>query len=229
MKQSKIIILFLFISQFVFAQEEKKPVALVFNNGLGAASVNFKYLESLEVNAPTLELASSASSPYVANPGIRFYTKRGFHEIGFNNILLGGRGELFFDGSGDPLDGKFLNVFSSSLYFNKSYRLSTTKDGEILVGLEPTFHYSTLSNGIQRAYQYVGRNIGGDVKLMLRWDHHFTENMFIGIIGGVSTFRSNYQIVQHNLTNADETIYLSEFRFDMRFSQIVQVTFGIKI
>ena len=229
MKQSKIIILFLFISQLVFAQEEKKPVALVFNNGLGSAGLNFSYAESLEPNAEILRMTAGASSPYVANPGVRFYNKRGFNEIGFNNILLGGRSEFFFDNAQNPSSAQFLNVFSSSVYFNKSIRIGSPKDGDILLGIEPTFNYSTLSNGQQGAYTYVGRNLGGDLKFLLRWDHFFKENAFVSLVGGLSPVYMNYQLVEHKLTDAETSVYLNEANFNWRLSQAVQLTFGIII
>jgi hypothetical protein len=227
MKQSKIIILFLFISQLVFAQEEKKPVALVFNNGLGSAGITFNYLENTDPNAQMLELNSGTTSPFVANPGLRFYNKRGYHEIGFNNILLGGRGEGIYDNSQNIVNYQALNLFASSLYFNKSIRVKTIMGGDLFAGLEPTFNYSTVSSGFQRDFKYVGRNLGGDLKLLLRWDHFFKENAFVSLVGGLSPFYLNYQLVEHKLTDAETSIYLNEANFNWRLSQVVQLTFGI--
>ena len=103
------------------------------------------------------------------------------------------------------------------------------QDGDILLGIEPTFNYSTLSNGQQGAYTYVGRNLGGDLKLLLRWDHFFKENAFVSLVGGLSPVYMNYQLVEHKLTDAETSVYLIEANFNWRLSKAVQLTFGIII
>ncbi|MFY0675088.1 MAG: hypothetical protein JXQ87_16925 [Bacteroidia bacterium] len=229
MKQLKLAILLLLVSISLFAQDEKKPVALVFNNGLGSAGISFSYFESLAHNAQLLELNSGTTSPFVANPGLRFYTKRGYNEIGFNNILIGGRGEGVFDNSQNLVSAQVLSLFASSVYFNKSIRVRTIMGGDLFACIEPTFNYSTISKGFQREYDYIGRNLGADFKFLLRWDHFFKENAFVSLVGGLSPFEMNMQMIEHRLTDFDNPIFINEARFNWRFSQVVQLTFGILI
>ncbi len=220
----------LVIGKSVLAQEDKKPVALVFNNGLGSAGISFSYAESFEEGAEVFDFNASGTSPYVANPGLRFYTKRGFNEIGFNNILIGGRGTSSFNSTMTNANFENYNLFSSSIYFNKSYRLANTKEGEFLLGIEPTFNYQTVSSSVNNLnYLYLGRNLGGDLKFVLRWENYLKENIFFSVIGGFSTIYLNYQLVEHRLTDIDTPIFINEFTFKTRISQVAQITFGIKI
>ncbi|MGB0430143.1 MAG: hypothetical protein ACPGLV_06680 [Bacteroidia bacterium] len=231
MKRPNLILFFtLLIASATFAQEEKKQAVLILNNGLASVGINFKYADGSDSNPQILELNAGTTAPYIINPGIRFYTKRGFNEIGFNNILLGGRGEWILDNTQNMLNSQTLNLFSSSIYFNKSYKVTTIMEGQLYAGVEPTFNYSTVSNGSQSGeFKYLGRNFGGDLKLLLRWDHNFKENAFISLVGGLSPFYLNSQQVVHRLTSDEIAMNLNQSSFDWRVSQVIQISFGFKI
>jgi len=212
------------------AQSEKKPVTLVFNNGLGSAGIHFTYAESFEAGAETREFSASRTSPYVANPGIRFYTKRGFNEIGFNNILLGSLSNTTYNSTLSSINYEYGSLFSSSVYFNKSFEIGHVLGGDLFAGIEPTFGYQTVSRVVnQLDYLYVGRTFTGDCKLLLRWEQYFTDNIFISLVGGASPFLLERSSVQHRLTDIETPIVVNSNNFQTRLSQVVQITFGIKI
>ena len=210
------------------AQTEKKPVAIVFNNGPAEASIRFRYLENTEPSSTTLNFFASTTRPFVANPAIRFYTKNGFNELGFKNLILGSTRLSIPSITNARTEQTYF--FLSSFYFNKSYKIFELLEGDVLIGIEPVLSYQniTKSNNLGDLMVY-GRSFMAETNLQLRWEHEFTSQLFISASAGISPFMAQLQSVQHKLTDPENISFIDEFSFNQSLEQRVQLSFGIKI
>ena len=212
------------------AQEIDKRPSIVLNSGLGTTGISFNYQTSTDPNAVFHTFDIGAYSPYVANPGIRFNTKKGFSEIGFKNINVVSTSSTITDNNGNILANTPTQFFSSSIYYNRSFQLIEKNGSSWFVGVEPIANYYFAGGSAdQENYLFSGREINFQLNFNARIRSELGEFAYVEAIGGASPVKLGTASTVQRFTDAENPIQTSVSGFKTGIWSYLQLTFGIRI